>query len=66
MPTGPERGSTDPIKAGQEGVGFLVNQTSRAFGRRMSKEIRQFNISSCRATWSCGTFCERSIRALRA
>ncbi len=37
-------GAADPIKAGQSGVGFLVNQTSRAFGKAMAKELRQFNI----------------------
>ncbi len=44
METGPVRSSSDPIKAGQEGVGFLVNQTTRAFAQRMSREIGQFNI----------------------
>jgi DNA-binding MarR family transcriptional regulator len=44
MATGPAPGTGDPIKSGQEGIGFLVNQTSRAFAQRMSKEIGQFNL----------------------
>jgi DNA-binding MarR family transcriptional regulator len=42
--TGAAPGTGDPIKSGQEGIGFLVNQTSRAFAQRMSKEIGQFNL----------------------
>jgi DNA-binding MarR family transcriptional regulator len=40
----PAAGASDQLKAGQEGVGFLVNQTTRAFSWHISKEIRQFNI----------------------
>jgi DNA-binding MarR family transcriptional regulator len=36
---------TEPIKAGQEGVGFLVNQTSRAFQQRLAKDISQYSLS---------------------
>ena len=36
---------TKPIKAGQEGIGFLVNQTTRAFRRGIAKVCAQYNIS---------------------
>ena len=36
---------TEPIKAGQLGVGFLVNQTARALGNRMGKDASQYNLS---------------------
>jgi DNA-binding MarR family transcriptional regulator len=39
-----EFGGTNPIKSGQEGIGFLVNQTARAFGQHITQEIRQFNL----------------------
>ena len=36
---------TKPIKAGQEGIGFLVNQTTRAFRWCIAEVCRQYNIS---------------------
>jgi hypothetical protein len=40
----PIPGGTDSVKAGQDGIGFLINQTTRAFGRHMSREVGQFDI----------------------
>ena len=41
-----ENTNARPVKAGQEGIGFLVNQTTRAFGREMSKTISNYGLNT--------------------
>jgi hypothetical protein len=39
-------GGYGPLKAGQEGIAFLVNQASRAFNVRLSETISQYGLDT--------------------
>ena len=50
-----------PVKAGQEGIDFLVNQTARAFGARLSKQIEHYGLDT-----GCYTVLRHLVREIEA
>ena len=38
--------SLGPVKAGQEGIGFLVHQAARAFDARLTSTISQYGLDT--------------------